>query len=201
MFEDLPKRSLIYLMMQSVYLLLVVNSWCLAQEPVQNFEKLPIGQKDGLKLTAEIHRQHYKADEEMVISVKFENLTEKTLYISKHQPGSEDSFIKCVFGIKDIPALVPFREPRKYTKPQLSLNDFVFIAPRGVLTVNINIRLSDHLFVPGEYRLAIWHESLWSQKEVPQLNWLWGSEHGVLHSEITLNGTPVPEPPRIVITN
>jgi len=83
--------------------------------------------------------------------------------------------------------------------PQLSLNDFVLIAPKGSYVVDITIHLSDYVFLPGEYYFTVYHDSLWSQKEVLELEGVWGQEHSVLYSEITMNGTPLSRPPKIVI--
>ena len=73
----------------------------LAQESQQTFEKLPIGQKDGLRLTTEIYRQEYTADDVMIITVKFENLTKKNMYISKHQDSNDGSFVLYGFTLLD----------------------------------------------------------------------------------------------------
>lgn len=204
MFRDLLKRSLIYLMPLAVYLLLAIPD-SLAQELRQTFEKLPIGRKDGLRLTTEIYKQHYKADDEMIIRVKFENLTEKNMYISKHQYSNVGSFVLYSFTLKGSIAFVPRRDldplVKRPTKPQLSLYDFALIVPGGSYAINITIRLSNYVFLPGEYDFNVNHESRWYQKEVPELEGVWGREHGFLFSEITVKGAPISTPSRIVITS
>ena len=42
---------------------------CLAQAPEDIHEKISIGQKDGLKLTAEVYKQEYKAADEMLVTL------------------------------------------------------------------------------------------------------------------------------------
>jgi len=184
-----------------------VISNSLAQESQQTFEKLPIGQKDGLRLTTEIYRQKYTADDVMIITVKFENLTKKNMYISKHQDSNDGSFVLYGFTLKGVAAFVPLRgvDPKvKYKRPplpQLSLDDFVLITPGGSYTIDITIRLYDYIFLPGEYDFSVNHESLWSQKEVPELEGLWGRERGFLFSEITVNGAPISEPLIVIMSN
>jgi hypothetical protein len=199
MFREAVNRIPIYLMTLGAYLL-IATAGCLAQEAEQTFEKLPIGKKDGLRLTADIHRQRYKPNDELVITLKFENLTERNLYISKHQLGNSGAFVGYGFALKNSVISVARKgvDPRKKykapPKPQLSLSDFVLIVPKGSYDVDITVKLSDYIFLPGEYNLFIYHRSLWSQKEVPEIEGLWGSEHGVLYSIDMVNGTPITEP-------
>ena len=116
------------------------------------------------------------------------------MYISKHEHSRSGPFVECFFAFKSLPSYVPFSKPKPFTKLQLSLDDFVMIAPGGQYVVNVTVPMSDYIFVPGqEYLLAIWHESPWFQMEVPKLEGLWGSEHGVLYAEMTVNGIPVPK--------
>jgi len=203
MFRDQLKKGLIYLMSLTGYLLIAI-SISLAQEQQQTSGKISIGQKDGLRLTTEIYRQEYTADDVMVIRVKFENLTEKNMYISEHQSANVGSFVLYGFKSENRVLSAPLKglKPIKYKRPplpQLSLNDFVRIAPKESHVVDITIHLSDYVLLPEEYHFIVHHHSLWSQKEVPELEGVWGDEHGVLYSEITVNGKPLPEPPKIVI--
>jgi hypothetical protein len=194
---------LIYLV---VFFAIAISS-SLAKEPRQIFGEIYIGKKDGLRLTTEIYRQEYKADDEMVIRVKFENATEKTLYISEHQHANVGSFVLYGFVPRNQMGSVPRRgvNPNfKYKRPplpKLSLNDFVLITPGGNYIRDITIRLYDYTFLPGEYHFIVYHNSLWYQKDVQELEGLWGHEHGTLYSEITVNDTPLPEQPMIVITS
>jgi hypothetical protein len=178
-----------------------------AKEPRQIIEKISVGQKDGLRLTTEIYRQEYKADDVMVIRVKFENVTEKNLYISEHQHANVGSFVLYGFVPRNQIGSVPRRgldpnfEYKRPPPPKLSLNDFVLITPGGSYTKDIIILLSDYDFVPGEYNFIIYHGSLWRQKDVKELEGVWGLEHGTLYSEITVNGAPLHETTKIVITS
>src|SRR5262249_782620 len=128
---------------------------------------------------------------------KFENLTEKNMYISEHQDANVGSFVLYGFGSDDLvlgvirKGLNPNVKYKSRTLPQLSLNDFVLIAPKESYVVDITINLSDYVFLPGEYHFILYHDSLWSQKEVPELEGVWGHEHGTLYSEITVNGAPL----------
>ena len=204
MFRDRLKRALIYLMSLMGYLLIAIPI-SLAQEQQHTSGKISIGQKDGLRLTTEIYRQEYRADDVMVITVKFENLTEKNMYISKHQSANVGSFVLYSFLAENrvlsapLKGLNPNVRYKRPPLPQLSLSDFVLIAPRESHVVDITIHLSDYVLLPEEYLFIVDHESLWSQKEVPELEGVWGQEHGVLYSEITVNGKPLPEPAKIVI--
>jgi hypothetical protein len=202
MFRDQLKKGLIYLMSLTGYLLIAIPI-SMAQEQQQTSGRISIGQKDGLRLTTEIYRQEYTADDVMVIRVKFENLTEKNMYISEHQSANVGSFVLYGFSSERVMS-VPHKglKPIKYKRPplpQLSLNNFVLIAPKESHVVDITIHLSDYVLLPGEYYFTVYHESLWSQREVRELEGVWGQEHGTLYSEITVNGTPLSRPPKIVI--
>src|SRR5438045_9738416 len=97
MTRDVLVRGLIYLVTIISYSFVVTAS-CLTQGQVDSFRRTGFGEKDGLRLTSEIYRQEYKIDDDMKISVRFENLTDKNIYLSKHQnDGTDFSFISAGF--------------------------------------------------------------------------------------------------------
>jgi hypothetical protein len=158
------------------------------EDGAQELGELAVGEKDGLMLTASIPSLRYKADEDIVISIRFTNLTDQPLSISKYQNGSGTDYITCPISLPDVPALLSPKKFDRLSKRVFSPGDFIEIPPGESYGFVKTIRLSDYAIGPRDYRLSAWYSSYWSRDEAPGIRGLWGRERGVLHAKLIVNG-------------
>jgi hypothetical protein len=159
----------------------------------QQLGELAVGEKDGLMLTANIPSLKYKADEDIVISIRFTNLTDQPLSISKYQNGGGTNYITSPISLLGAPALLSPKKFDRLSKRVFSPGDFIEIPPGESYGFVKTIRLSDYEISPGDYHLSAWYSSYWSRDEAPSIRGLWGRERGTLHAKLTVNGAPLPK--------
>lgn len=160
--------------------------------------KIGFGAMDGLEFTVEIGNQIFYANDILTTQAKFKNLSDHTIYISKRQVASNELFFTYGFTSKG-GGIVPGPERPKYSKPALSEEDFVPIPAGESYEIRKTIQLSDYRMWPGEYNLIIYYHSLWWQDDCPQIQGLWGTEHGTLYADVMVGGNLLSRPASIRI--